>query len=207
MPKGSEELTNARKEEIIAACAKLYESMSFKDISIKEIAKETSFTRTSIYNYFSTKEEIFLALLQKEYECWTIDLENLIENNETLTKEELANALARSLEKRELLLKIMSMNHYDMEENSTMDRLVEFKKSYGNSIKAVIHCLEKFCPQMTEEEIQDFIYTFFPFVYGIYPYAVVNQKQKEAMEKAGVPFVYFSIYEISYKSIRKMLGL
>ena len=30
MPKGSPELTSARKEEIISACRKLYETMSFK---------------------------------------------------------------------------------------------------------------------------------------------------------------------------------
>ena len=74
MPKGSVELTKARKDEIIAACAKLYETMSFKDITIKEIGSVTSFTRTSIYNYFQTKEEIFLALLQQEYECWNSEL-------------------------------------------------------------------------------------------------------------------------------------
>ena len=65
MPKGSIELTNARKEEIIAACELLYQTKGFKDITIQDIAKETSFTRTSIYNYFETKEEIFMALLQK----------------------------------------------------------------------------------------------------------------------------------------------
>ena len=68
MPKGSPELTNARKEEIIAACRKLYETMSFKEITLKEIGQQTSFTRTSIYNYFETKEEIFLALFAREYE-------------------------------------------------------------------------------------------------------------------------------------------
>ena len=55
MPKGSEELTRARRDEIIAACAELYETMSFKDITLKHIAEKTSFTRTSIYNYFVTK--------------------------------------------------------------------------------------------------------------------------------------------------------
>ena len=70
MSRGSEALTSARREEIIQACGKLYETMSFKEITIKEIGKETSFTRTSIYNYFETKEEIYLALLQKEYELW-----------------------------------------------------------------------------------------------------------------------------------------
>ena len=78
MPKGSPELVAARKEEIIAACEKLYQTMSFKDITIKEIAAFTSFTRPSIYNYFETKEEIFLALLQREYERWIADLEETI---------------------------------------------------------------------------------------------------------------------------------
>ncbi len=55
MPKGSPELVSARREEIVAACRKLYETMSFKEITIKEIGARTSFTRTSIYNYFETK--------------------------------------------------------------------------------------------------------------------------------------------------------
>ena len=70
MPKGSPELTLARKEEIISACRKRYETMSFKDITLKEIGQQTSFTRTSIYNYFETKEEIFLALFTQEYELF-----------------------------------------------------------------------------------------------------------------------------------------
>lgn len=54
MPRGSEELTNARKEEIVNACAALYETMSFRDITLRDIGNKTSFTRTSIYNYFIT---------------------------------------------------------------------------------------------------------------------------------------------------------
>ena len=46
MPRGSEELTNARKAEIVNACAVLYETRSFKEITLKEIGEKTSFTRT-----------------------------------------------------------------------------------------------------------------------------------------------------------------
>lgn len=84
MPKGSETLTNARRNEIIEACAKLYQTMSFKDITIKEIGGATSFTRTSIYNYFQTKEEIFLALLEQEYELWVAELQSIMDENESL---------------------------------------------------------------------------------------------------------------------------
>ncbi len=65
MPKGSPERTAARKEEIINACEKLYQAMSFKDITLKEIGNATSFSRPTIYNYYQTKEEIFLALFER----------------------------------------------------------------------------------------------------------------------------------------------
>ncbi len=206
MPKGSEELTNARKEEIIAACAKLYETMSFKEITIKEIGEETSFTRTSIYNYFQTKEEIFLALMQKEYELWIADLDMIRNENETMTKDGLANALASSLEKRERLLKLLSMNHYDTEAGSRLENLVELKKAYSGSMRAVKRLLQKFCPDMSREEINSFIFAFFPFMFGIYPYAVVTDKQKKAMELAGAHFIEHTIYELIYKCAKKLLG-
>ena len=205
MPKVSEEFLLARREEIIDACAELYRTMSFKDITIKEIGKITSFNRTSIYNYFNTKEEIFLALMQREYVLWVDELTKLVEEHETMSREELADALAMTLANRERLLKLLSMNHFDMEENSRTENLVEFKKAYGSSMKAVKRCLEKFCPEMTEEDKQWFLYAYFPFVYGIYPYTFVTERQREAMEKAGVGFVYHSIYEISRNILRKLL--
>lgn len=205
MPKGSKELTEARKEEIITACAKLYETMSFKKITIKEIGNATSFTRTSIYNYFQTKEEIFLALLQREYQLWVNRLRQIREENEKMSPEEFADALARSLEERKNLLKIMSMNHYDMEENSRIERLTDFKVVYGQSLAEVRSCLDKFFTKMTEQDKQDFIYSFFPFMFGIYPYTVVTEKQKQAMKQAGVEHMNMTVYEITYSEVKRLL--
>ena len=206
MPKGSPELTSARKEEIISACRKLYETMSFKDITLKEIGKQTSFTRTSIYNYFETKEEIFLALFAQEYELFAEDLDRLLEQREMLSTDELSSELAHALERRPLMLKLLSMNLYDMEANSRMERLVEFKKAYGESSDAVDRCLKKFVPGLTEENRQTFLYAFLPFVYGLYPYTVVTEKQRLAMKEAGIPYVYMSTYEMAYTFIRTLLG-
>ena len=206
MPKGSPELTSARKEEIISACRKLYETMSFKDITLKEIGQQTSFTRTSIYNYFETKEEIFLALFAQEYELFAKDLDGLREQREMLSPDELSSELAHALERRPLMLKLLSMNLYDMEANSRMERLVEFKKAYGESSAAVDRCLKKFVPGLTEENRQTFLYAFLPFVYGLYPYTVVTEKQRLAMKEAGIPYVYMSTYEMAYTFIRTLLG-
>ena len=199
------EIGEEKKEEIIKACEELYEETSFKDITIKGIGEQGKFSRTSIYYYFQTKEEIFLALFKKEYENWIKDLEELYSENEELTKENFADKLAKTIEKRTNLLKLLSMNMYDMEENSRIEELIKFKTAYGKSVEMVRKCIDKFFKEMTEEEKDKFIFSFFPFMYGIYPYAEVTEKQKEAMKNANVPFKSQTIYEITYNGLLKLL--
>ena len=206
MPKGSPELTAARKEEIINACEQLYQTMSFKDITLKEIGAVTSFTRTSIYNYFRTKEEIFLALYKREYDRWNKELETIRESYDSLSRNELAEKIASSIADRQQLLKLLSMNNYDMEANSRPELLTSFKAAYGKSMRNICRLLEKYCSEMTVEEIQNFIYIFFPFMFGIYPYTAVTDKQWEAMKLANVDYIYQSIYEITYACLIRLLG-
>ncbi len=199
MPKGSPELTNNRKNEIIDACAKLYETMGFKEITLKEIGTVTSFSRPSIYNYFKTKEEIFLGLLDREYDEWTNDINNILSKNESLSDENLASELAKTLEKRENLLKISAMNLYEIEDNSSLERLEEYKVAFKRALDAVCECIDKFLPKKAEEKKALIQYGFFPFIYGIYPYTTPTDKQMEAMRNVGVKFQAISVYEITYR--------
>ncbi len=206
MPRGSEALTNARKEEIVDACAQLYGTMSFKDITIREIGKVTSCTRTSIYNYFETKEEIFLALLQREYTLWNGQLRAIREGSEHLTRTELADAMARSLEEREVMLKLLSTNLHDIEEASRLERLVEFKAVYAQTFHEVGALVGKFLPTLGDAERDTFVRLLFPFVFGIYPYAKVTPKQRAAMEQVGISVETPPIYDIAFAGIRRLLG-
>lgn len=199
MPKGSEKLASARKDEILNACEELYKTMGYYEITLKEIGQFTSFSRPSIYNYFKTKEEIFLGLLTREYECWISDLKKIIAENESLSAEELASKLAKTLENRENLLKISAMNLYEIEEKSSIERLQEFKTAFRGAIDAVFECIDKFIPDRAEEKKMLMQYGLFPFTYGIYPYTNPTEKQKEAMKNAGVSFKTIPVYDMTYQ--------
>lgn len=205
MPKGSPELTAARKDEIMNACEKLYQKKIFKEITLQDISRETSFTRTSIYNYFETKEEIFLELFKREYDLWTGDIEKLTDKVGEYSREELALEIAGSLQKRKLLLKLLSVNLYDLEENSRMERLVNFKTAYGNSKKALWKLIRKCYPELKDYEIKDFIKIFLPYLHGIYPYAFATDKQIEAMDRVGIEYEKTTIKELVYLGLMKML--
>ena len=205
MPRGSEELTNARKEEIVNACAALYETMSFRDITLRDIGNKTSFTRTSIYNYFHTKEEIFLALLKREHDAWITDMDEMLRKNTAMDEDAFAEDLSRILEKRGCMLKLMSMNIYDMEVNSRIENLVDFKKSYAEAFDTLGKCLQKFFPSMTQEDRKKFLYAFFPFLFGIYPFTTHTEKQLEAMKQAGIKEGDCTIYELTKPFLLRLL--
>ena len=206
MRKGTPEQVALKREEIVDACEQLYQTMSFREITLKEISKITSFSRPTIYNYFETKEEIFLALFKREYDRWNEALTAILEENGWLTKAQLADRIAQSLADREQLLKILSMNNFDMEANSRQEMLTSFKYSYGRSMQLMCMLLEKNCSDMSAADIQNFIYTFYPFMFGIYPYTAVTEKQKTAMREAGVDYVYKTVYELTSSCLIRLLG-
>lgn len=202
MPKGSEALTRARREEIIDACAALYKTMSLREITIKLIGARTSFTRTSIYNYFETKEEIFLALLQREYAAWTDDLNALPAQPGA---DALADALAGTLARRGTMLRLLSMNLYDIEANSRVENLAAFKTVYAASMQAVRSLLARSLPGIGTDACERFLYALYPFLFGIYPYTAVTPKQQQAMELAGVSYPRLSVYELTRSFVEKLL--
>ena len=206
MRKGTPEEIARKREEIVDACDQLYQTTSFKEITLKEISKITSFSRPTIYNYFETKEEIFLALFKREYDRWNEDLQSINEENERLTKAQLAEKIAQSLAERPQLLKLLSMNNFDMEANSRQEFLTSFKESYGGSLRRMSRLLTKFCPDMSVSDMQNFIYIFFPFMFGIYPYTSVTEKQKAAMKEAGIDYVYQTVYELTHGCLVRLLG-
>ena len=198
------ETIDRRREEIMDACERLYESMGFHAITIKNISTETSFSRPSIYNYFQTKEEIFLGLLTREYMKWNVALRSISRRSTEMDKDALARALAKSMEERKTLLKISAMNLYEIEENSRDELLVEFKRTFKNSIELFDECLKKHL-EVSVEKSEQIRYAFFPYMYGIYPYAYPTDKQISAMDEVKLSHLDVTIYEMTYQFLKLIL--
>ena len=205
MSRGSPQLTEARKEEILRACAELYETRGFKETTLKEIGAATTLTRTGIYLYFQTKEEIFLALLAKEYDGWVVEMQAVMAEQPILPRGDVAAVLARTLTDHPRLLRLLSMNLYEMEANSRPERLTAFKRSFGASMDTVDRLLRQYVPAADDAWRRRFLYAFFPFIYGIYPYTSVTEKQQQAMVDAGIPYVYQSAYDLTVSFLNQLL--
>ena len=204
MPKGSPELTKSRRDEIMDASIRLYAERIFKDITIKDIAERITFARSNIYNYFQTKEEIFLAIFEKEYQNWNEDL-MLIAESGVKDADTVAKQIAASLQKRELMLKLLSVNLYDLEENSRMDCLISFKKVYARSRELMLKIMRICNSDLSDEQLFQKMLAVFAYLHGIYPYCYVTEKQSEAMQAAGIKPKAQNIYGLSYEGLKELV--
>ena len=202
----SKRIEEDRTREIVDACERLYAATGFHAVSLRDIARETSMSRPSVYNYFRTKEEIFLALFAREYDRWNAALARLLARPGALDAAALSDALARTLRGRGILLRLLSMNLYDMEAGSRVENLTAFKRSYGESIRLVRAILARFRPGMAPAAREAFLWAFFPFLFGGHPYTAVTPKQRAAMTAAGVDFPTVGAEALVRSFVRALLS-
>ena len=60
--------TNVRKHNIIEAAEKLFLANGYEDTTMNQIATESEFSKGTLYNYFKSKDDLYLAIGTKAYE-------------------------------------------------------------------------------------------------------------------------------------------
>jgi hypothetical protein len=133
---------------------------------------------------------------------WNEDLKAL--KIGSFTRDKLADEMAKTLQKRRTLLRIQSTNLYEIEDHSRIECLTHFKVVMEETMSTVSALLEKHL-HASAEEIDHFIYIFFPFLYGAFPYSEPTKKQCLAMDAAGIPHPQTSIYDLVDNCLLKIL--
>lgn len=181
----SDEQIEQRIKEIMDATARLYEENRFEDITFAMIAKEADFTRSNLYRYFKTKEDIFLKLLEQDISFWREDVVNTISGNFS-SFHDMAESWIKLTLKHKRLIKLFTVLFTIIEVNSSIDALISFKqKSYGE-IGTVAQFLYTNFPFQSTESAAEFVTIQYSLIIGFYPMLDFTPKQTEAMKKIGM---------------------
>ena len=68
MPKVSEEHRTRRREEILDAARRCFSRYGYEGATVARLEAETGLSRGAIFNYFERKEDIFVALVERDSE-------------------------------------------------------------------------------------------------------------------------------------------
>ena len=181
----SDEQIEQRINEIVNATARLYEEHRYEDITFAMIAKEADFTRSNLYRYFETKEDVFLELLKHDIANWRKDvLENFNAGDASLQGlvEDWINLVL--IHKR--LVKLFTILFTLLEPNASLEALTAFKQKINEEIGIVAQFLSTVLPFPSVEVAAEFIFAQSSLAIGAYPMMGLTQKQKEAMQAIGL---------------------
>ena len=59
---GDTEMAKAKRQKILAAAAKIFETYGYAEATVDAVAAEAGIAKGSVYNYFSSKQELFTSV-------------------------------------------------------------------------------------------------------------------------------------------------
>jgi len=180
----TEEQIAGRQEEIISACDTLYLEKGYEAVHFKAISQITSISRPSIYNYYKTKEDIFLDVLKRDYIRWEKELKTHYAKINKMTKNEFCNFIIKSLIKHEKYLELITIYLHPIEINSSLEKLTSFKTQIYNFFGTIHYGLHKYFPRFTAQKRQKILFYFMAMVTGAYSHTHLTEKQIKAMKNA-----------------------
>ncbi|MDO4928123.1 MAG: TetR family transcriptional regulator [Corynebacterium sp.] len=193
-------MSGARAQEILDAAVYLFDEHHYKDISLKDIAVHTSMSRPSIYNYFQTKGEIFLALLTREYLQWAEELANVP------VTAEFTLAVVQQLAGKDLMFKLIANNITEFEEESRDQNILTFKYSYLATMENFEKALVEHYPHLTSAQSNDIVLAFFPYLFGVYPYTTITQRQQVALDTLTDNFPQSSAQDLLHNLLHTLVA-
>ncbi len=184
----TQEQKDIRADQIISAAARLYESVPYERISMSTIARELDFSRGNLYKYFSTKEEIFLKVLERDFKVWTGDVEGAFQETGPIPLEIFAQLWAKVLLRNGRMLERFSLLNYVVHRNVSVDRMVEFLKMLQEEVLILHTVLSRQFPTLSYKNVERFVKMQLMFAIGMHPLAIPATIYEKAIEKARVSY-------------------
>ncbi|MCP3922043.1 MAG: TetR/AcrR family transcriptional regulator [Desulfobacterales bacterium] len=154
----TDEKKNERKEAIHKAAFTLFKKNGYDNVSFNGIASEAGFTKSNMYRYFSSREEIFLNVFADLFEKWFEDcIKGLqkLEQNEVISN--FSKTWVKSLMSHPQFLDLTPILFVSLEKNSSYEQLLEFKKMAKNLLYKISIEISRIYPEIEGEKAFRFL--------------------------------------------------
>lgn len=153
----------ARQEQILAAAATLLDTRPTRKITMTKLATEAKLAKGTLYLYFRTREEVFVALAHAELSAWLDSLHDA----EPGSIESISSHLADALLARPRLLALLPVLHSVLARNLSATA----EERFGAAHRALLGCggahLERLLPDLPEGKGYDVFYQLYFTLVGL----------------------------------------
>ncbi|MEM6995585.1 MAG: TetR family transcriptional regulator [Myxococcota bacterium] len=169
-----------RRRSILETAVGLLQAQGFHEITMAEVARRAGLAKGTLYLYFKSKEELFLAALEMELDDWFSDVAALLSPG-PLEVPALATGLAKSLSEHPRLLELMALLHNVLEQNIEVDTARHFKRRLLGNMQVASALVEAALPDLPRGSGPTLLLRMYALVVGFRQMAEPAENVAEAL--------------------------
>ena len=182
----SKEQKQVRAEEIISAAKRIFKKNGLEGITLAAIAKEAEFTRSNIYKYFKSREEIILQIIVGDMEVWVRDVDKAIAGR-AWTIDEFAAKWHETIARHPRLMALMSAEYLFLGKNASAEKTLAFVTRIKTCLEAMSEILTQSFPGLDKDQALKFINLQIAMICGTYPMTSSGSQLTEALKAVDMP--------------------
>ncbi|MFC1785009.1 TetR family transcriptional regulator [Candidatus Neomarinimicrobiota bacterium] len=202
----SGEQKEQRINEIVLATESLYKKFGYEEITFVQIAKEAGFTRSNLYKYFKSKEEIFLEFLKYDIKLWKNDLLNDFYKDGYYSIDEFSEIWADLLKKNRRLIELISILYEHLEKHASFESLLNFKESFSEVFQLMAEHLVNKIEGLSFEKVIEFFSLQSALGIGLFQMADLSDNQLKVLEKPKYSHYKIDFHEKFTKGVKYILA-
>lgn len=134
----SPEEKGQRRDDILRAAERLWAKTPHAELSMNQVAREAKLAKGTLYLYFDTKEEMFLALLTEHLQRWIDGLVALLDERRPGTPGEVADVLSASARGHEELRRLLILLGTVLGQSEGIDLTLRFGREVRRMLQPVV---------------------------------------------------------------------
>jgi AcrR family transcriptional regulator len=156
-----------RRQAILDAGLEIWNETSYADFTMSAVAERAGVVKGTVYLYFETKEQLFMALISDMMVEYFDDVDARLEEGGRWSKSRVVQILAGGLEGRDAFTRMLTVLGNICEHNVSYDQLLDFKRLTLERFTRTAALLAKRLPFLTPETALRFVMHLSAFVAGL----------------------------------------
>ena len=185
----------AKRQIILTAALQIFKRTSYNEVTMSAIADKTKLAKGTLFLYFPTKEELFLALMEAQLIEWfdAVDAElDMLKGQSPIS--EISSLIANSLKERGEFTRLLAIHSTILEQNVSYESIFKHNQIIMQRLAGTGSRLEKSLSFLQAGQGAHFILQCQALVVGLWHLTDPSPVASTVIEKEGLTAFKLNFY-------------
>ncbi len=175
-----------KRQTILSTALQIFRNTSYSEVTMSAVAVKAKLAKGTLFLYFPTKEEMFLALMEEQLIEWFDAVDAELDSLEESSIPAVAALFANSLDERAEFTRLLAIHSTILEQNVSYESIFKHKQLILQRLVGTGSRLEKSLPFLQIGQGAHFILQCQALVVGLWHLTDPSPLASKVIEKEGL---------------------